>query len=75
LGGRKSLGLKASLDNEQVTALYSQCIQLSTNNKIDSKNAWSLKLIDYIEDVLKQDDTPDQETNFQKARYTHTHVS
>lgn len=57
-----------SLDNDQMTALYSQCIQLSTNNKIDVKNAWSLKLIDYIEDVLKQDETPTHETNFQKAR-------
>ena len=63
--------LAPKMDNEQVTALYSQCIQLSTDNKIDVKNAWSLRLIDYIDDVLKSDqvEANSHETNFQKARY------
>lgn len=78
--GRKSLGggrstmlsERAALDNAQVTALYSQCIQLSTANKITMQNTWQLKLIDYIDDVLKADDAlgEDAETNFQKASCT-----
>ena len=55
-----------------MTALYSQCIQLSTANKITMQNTWSLKLIDYIDDVLKADEVVggDTETNFQKASCT-----
>jgi condensin complex subunit 2 len=65
---------RAALDNTQVTALYSQCIQLSTANKITMQNTWNLKLIEYMDDVLKADDMhtggADTETNFQKASCT-----
>ena len=56
------------MDTGQISALYAQCIQLSTNNKINMANSWSLPLIDYIDDVLREQDV-DQETNFMKARY------
>ena len=71
-GGRSAVTEKAALDNTEVTALYSQCIQLSTANKITMQNTWNLKLIDYIDDVLKADEAlgDDNETNFQKASCT-----
>ena len=58
------------MDNNQISELYSQCIQLSTNNKINMANSWQLPLIDYIDDVLKNDDLNNDETNFQKASCT-----
>eukprot|EP01103_Thecamoeba_quadrilineata_P005125 TRINITY_DN1496_c0_g1_i3.p1 TRINITY_DN1496_c0_g1~~TRINITY_DN1496_c0_g1_i3.p1 ORF type:complete len:348 (-),score=104.07 TRINITY_DN1496_c0_g1_i3:428-1387(-) len=66
----KSSDPKASLlTNNQIIDLYSNCIKLSTENKINVKNTWSLNLIDYIDDVIEQQHTGDI-TNFQAASCT-----
>eukprot|EP00052_Salpingoeca_macrocollata_P017771 m.145392 g.145392 ORF g.145392 m.145392 type:complete len:712 (+) comp20494_c0_seq1:37-2172(+) len=58
----------AALNNGQLSELYSNCIKLCTENKINQKNSWSLNLIDYISDVL--DSRPGEMTNFQVASCT-----
>lgn len=44
---------KKMLSNAQLTELYSACIQLCSENKINQKNTWDLNLIDYIDDVIE----------------------
>eukprot|EP00697_Spironema_sp_BW2_P008355 gnl/Spiro4/22936_TR11319_c0_g1_i1.p1 gnl/Spiro4/22936_TR11319_c0_g1~~gnl/Spiro4/22936_TR11319_c0_g1_i1.p1 ORF type:complete len:746 (+),score=147.08 gnl/Spiro4/22936_TR11319_c0_g1_i1:66-2240(+) len=39
---------KQKLSNEQLAELYSSCIKMSADNKINQKNVWSLSLIDYM---------------------------
>jgi hypothetical protein len=52
---------------DKLSDMYAQCLNLASQNKINKQNSWGLQLIDYIEDVLAQD----QETlNFQKASCT-----
>lgn len=59
------------LSNEELSELYSSCIKLSTEGKINQKNTWDLNLIDYIPDVLgAQTDTSNEITNFQAASVT-----
>ncbi|KAK2572341.1 Condensin complex subunit 2 [Acropora cervicornis] len=41
------------LTNTQLKDLYSNCIKLSTENKINAKNAFGLHLIDYMQDLIK----------------------
>ncbi|KAM6234943.1 condensin complex subunit 2 isoform 2-T2 [Porphyrio hochstetteri] len=41
--------------NAEISDHYSTCIKLSTENKITTKNAFDLHLIDYMSDILKQD--------------------
>ncbi|KAM7392158.1 hypothetical protein PAMP_022791 [Pampus punctatissimus] len=50
------------LSNAQISEHYSTCIKLSTENKITTKNAFGLHLIDYMADILKQKDS--ELTNF-----------
>lgn len=47
---RRSLGLGflAQMSEPQMTELISQCIKLSTENKINAKNAFSLEMIDFM---------------------------
>lgn len=33
---------------------YSECVQLANANKVNKHNAWSLHLIDHIEEVKKK---------------------
>ncbi|KAM9608127.1 condensin complex subunit 2 isoform 1-T1 [Morphnus guianensis] len=40
--------------NAQISDHYSTCIKLSTENKITTKNAFGLHLIDYMTEILKQ---------------------
>ncbi|NXW54087.1 CND2 protein, partial [Eurystomus gularis] len=54
--------------NTQISDHYSTCIKLSTENKITTKNAFGLGLIDYMTDILKQKDT--DLTNFKVATGT-----
>ncbi|KAK1806860.1 hypothetical protein P4O66_005345, partial [Electrophorus voltai] len=49
------------LSSAQISEHYSTCIKLSTENKITTKNAFGLHLIDYMADILKQKDS---ELNF-----------
>lgn len=55
---RKSLGLGAcsGLSAAQLAEHYASCIKLSTENKITTKNAFSLQLIDYMSMMLKRQD-------------------
>lgn len=55
---RKSL---ASGDVD-ITAIYTECIKLSATNKINTKNAFGLKLIDYMSYFIKH--KPDEQINF-----------
>ena len=52
----------------QLSDLYSNCIKMCTENKINQKNSWSLNLIDYIGEVL--DTRHGEMTNFQVASCT-----
>ncbi|XP_032937361.1 condensin complex subunit 2 isoform X2 [Catharus ustulatus] len=54
--------------NAQIAEHYSTCIKLSTENKITTKNAFGLHLIDYMTDILKQKNS--ELTNFQVAAGT-----
>ncbi|XP_039558592.1 condensin complex subunit 2 isoform X2 [Passer montanus] len=54
--------------NAQIAEHYSTCIKLSTENKITTKNAFGLHLIDYMTDILKQKNS--EVTNFQVAAGT-----
>jgi len=55
---------------EQISDMYAECIKLAASGKITTKNTWSLMLIDYIEDVLKQEQQIGTELNFQRASCT-----
>uniref|UniRef100_A0A8D2PT81 Condensin complex subunit 2 n=1 Tax=Zosterops lateralis melanops TaxID=1220523 RepID=A0A8D2PT81_ZOSLA len=54
--------------NAQISEHYSTCIKLSTENKITTKNAFVLHLIDYMTDILKEKNS--ELTNFQVAAGT-----
>ncbi|XP_075580187.1 condensin complex subunit 2 [Pelecanus crispus] len=54
--------------NAQISDHYSTCIKLSTENKITTKNAFGLHLIDYMTEILKQKDS--ELTNFKVAAGT-----
>ncbi|KAF3850522.1 hypothetical protein F7725_012294 [Dissostichus mawsoni] len=57
---RSTVGTPAAvpkLSNAQISEHYSTCIKLSTENKITTKNAFGLHLIDYMADILKQKDS------------------
>ncbi|CAK4069476.1 unnamed protein product [Aphanomyces euteiches] len=71
---RKSLTPNAKA-KQYVSEMYSTIIKMSSENKINSKNSWSLHLIDHMEDILvdkqQDDEAPDSDTyNFQKASCT-----
>ncbi|XP_012671433.2 condensin complex subunit 2 [Clupea harengus] len=55
------------LSTAQISEHYSTCIKLSTENKITTKNAFGLHLIDYMADILKQKDS---DLNFKVAAGT-----
>ncbi|MCI4392432.1 hypothetical protein PGIGA_G00145770 [Pangasianodon gigas] len=68
--GYSSTGTPAAvpkLSSAQISEHYSTCIKLSTENKITTKNAFGLHLIDYMADILKQKDS---ELNFKVAAGT-----
>ncbi|KAG7318606.1 hypothetical protein KOW79_018361 [Hemibagrus wyckioides] len=55
------------LSSAQISEHYSTCIKLSTENKITTKNAFGLHLIDYMAEILKEKDS---ELNFKVAAGT-----
>ncbi|KAL4339922.1 hypothetical protein GQ457_08G015460 [Hibiscus cannabinus] len=58
------------LDKDQILELFQNCIKLASENKINQKNTWELKLIDHLCDIIKVEGKNDAETNFQKASCT-----
>uniref|UniRef100_A0A672G8R7 Condensin complex subunit 2 n=1 Tax=Salarias fasciatus TaxID=181472 RepID=A0A672G8R7_SALFA len=71
IAARSAVGTPAAvpkLSNAQISEHYSTCIKLSTENKITTKNAFGLHLIDYMADILKQKDS--ELTNFKVAAGT-----
>lgn len=66
---RSQTGGTNGLTNGQLKDLYSNCIKLSTENKINAKNAFGLHLIDYMQDLIKTVKEGDM-TNFQVASCT-----
>ncbi|KAH0623063.1 hypothetical protein JD844_030981 [Phrynosoma platyrhinos] len=56
------------LSNAQIADHYSTCIKLSSENKITTKNAFGLYLIDYMTEILKQKES--ELTNFKVAAGT-----
>jgi len=65
---RRSIGPVGGLSQAQLKEHYTQCIQLSSENKISSKNAFNLHLIDHMATMMKKKDT--EMNNFQKAAST-----
>ncbi|CAB4015133.1 condensin complex subunit 2-like, partial [Paramuricea clavata] len=61
---------RTKLTNIQLKDLYSNCLKLSTENKINSKNAFGLQLIDYMQEFLTNVDKDQGVTNFQIASCT-----
>lgn len=55
---RRSLGLSniAHIPAGQISEKISQCIKLSTENKINSKNAFGLEIIDFMTYLIKKKD-------------------
>ncbi|KAK3199794.1 hypothetical protein Dsin_023209 [Dipteronia sinensis] len=58
------------LSDEQIVELFQNCIKLASENKINQKNTWELKLIDHLSELIKVETGGDSETNFQKASCT-----
>ncbi|KAK4850531.1 hypothetical protein QYF36_007520 [Acer negundo] len=58
------------LSDEQIVELFQNCIKLASENKINQKNTWELKLIDHLSELIKVETVGDSETNFQKASCT-----
>ncbi|NXN63419.1 CND2 protein, partial [Himantopus himantopus] len=54
--------------NAQISDHYSTCIKLSAENKITTKNAFGLHLIDYMTEILKEKES--ELTNFKIAAGT-----
>jgi len=51
--------------NEQLSCLYNNCVKLLNENKINVKNAFQLKLIDYMSDIVLNKELSGGVTNFQ----------
>ncbi len=56
----------SGLSSAQLTDLYSNCMKLSAENKINIKNAFHLQLIDYMAEIMKTKKSS-QLDNFQAA--------
>ncbi|CAL4101618.1 unnamed protein product, partial [Meganyctiphanes norvegica] len=65
---RKSLSGAEGLSNQQLSEHYTKCIQLSSENKINIKNAFNLDLIDYMSEMVRRKNT--DMNNFQLASCT-----
>lgn len=56
------LSRRSAAPEEEVTAVYTECIKLSAANKINSKNAFGLRLIDCMSHLIRQ--KPNEKINF-----------
>ena len=59
-----------TLSANQIVDLYSNCLKLASENKINAKNSWSLPLIDHIAELVKPEHSEGEDYNFQKASCT-----
>lgn len=50
--------------------MYKTVIKLSSENKINEKNSWSLDLIDHMGKLIKEESSTSRGVNFQKASCT-----
>ena len=53
-GSRRSIGGISGLSAAQLAEHYNNCIKLSAENKISTKNAFNLQLIDYMATMIKK---------------------
>ena len=55
-----------------LTDMYSECIQLAAENKVNEKNSWALNLIDHMGGMMEQQQSTEggDMTNFQLASST-----
>ena len=67
-GGRRSIGGISGLTAVQLSEHYNNCIKLSAENKISTKNAFNLQLIDYMATMIKKKES--DMNNFQVAAGT-----
>ncbi|KAF1776645.1 Condensin complex subunit 2/barren [Phytophthora cactorum] len=67
-GGRRRSQAAPTHSKQYISDMYSTIIKMSSENKINVKNSWSLHLIDHMEDIL--DSCRDDTYNFQKASCT-----
>lgn len=65
---RRSIGGNTGMTNEQLSEHYSTCIKLSAENKISTKNAFNLQLIDHMATMIKKKES--DMNNFQLAAGT-----
>ncbi|KAK9839378.1 hypothetical protein WJX84_006216 [Apatococcus fuscideae] len=56
-----------ALSGDQLAVLYSSCLKLASENKIDKHNTWHLGLIDHLSDLVKPSDEEEGQLNFQRA--------
>jgi len=67
-GGRRSLDGVSGLSAVQLAEHYQNCLKLSAENKISTKNAFNLQLIDYMSHMIKKKES--DLNNFQIAAGT-----
>lgn len=60
----------AGLTYAQLREHNANCVKLSSENKINAKNAFALYLIDYMKVLVRQSQREDETTNFQSASCT-----
>ena len=54
---------RSELTNQQLSALYHQCLKLKVENKINRKNSWDLNLIDHIGAIIRRFDKSNHNIN------------
>ena len=64
--GQGQVGTISGYSATQLAELYSNCMKLSAENKINIKNAFHLQLIDYMAEMMKTKKNSDMD-NFQAA--------
>lgn len=65
-GKQSQIGSISGYSATQLAELYSNCMKLSAENKINIKNAFHLQLIDYMAEMMKTKKNSDMD-NFQAA--------
>ena len=65
---RRSIGGISGLTPAQLAEHYNNCIKLSAENKISTKNAFNLQLIDYMATMIKKKES--DMNNFQVSKYS-----
>ncbi|KAK9866833.1 hypothetical protein WJX84_006304 [Apatococcus fuscideae] len=66
-GTHASQQQQQALSGDQLAVLYSSCLKLASENKIDKNNTWQLGLIDHLSDLVKPSQEEEGQLNFQRA--------